>query len=60
MNLWPYKQDTDYTFGKAFFGAVKLTKYADPDKYKHSGYGIGFAVRGSISLSDGGGFGKNS
>ena len=25
-----------------FFGAAKLTKNADPDKYKHSGYDIGF------------------
>ena len=29
------------------------------DKYKHSGYGIGFDARGSFSLSDGSGFGKN-
>ena len=25
-----------------FFGAAKLTKTADPDKYSNSGYGIGF------------------
>ena len=23
-------------------GSIKLTKNADPDKYKHSNYGIGF------------------
>ena len=26
----------------ALFGAVKLTKISDIDKYKYSGYGIGF------------------
>ena len=26
----------------ALFGAVKLTKNADIDKYKYSGYGTGF------------------
>ena len=26
-----------------FPGSVKLTKNTDPDKYKYSGYGIGFA-----------------
>ena len=31
------------------FGAVKLTKYADIDKYKYSEYGIGFDSRGSFS-----------
>ena len=25
-----------------FFGALKLSKIADPDKYSNSGYGIGF------------------
>ena len=37
-----------------------MTKNADPDKYKNSGYGIGFDARGSFSLSDGNGFGKNA
>ena len=41
------------------FGAVKLTKNADFDKYKYSGYGIGFYLQGSFSLSNGSGFGKN-
>ena len=35
------------------FGAVKLTKNADPDKYNYSGYGIGFDLRLEFSLSDG-------
>ena len=29
-------------FGNSLFGAIKLTKNADFDKYKYSGYGIGF------------------
>ena len=30
------------------FGAVKLTKNVDIDKYKYSGYGIGFDTRGTF------------
>ena len=33
-------------------GAVKLTRNADPDKYKCSGYGIGFDLRSKFSLRD--------
>ena len=40
------------------FGAIKLTKNADVDKYKYSGYGIGFDSRGSFSHPSGGD-GKN-
>ena len=39
-------------------GAVKLTKNADPDKYKYSSYGIGFDLCSEFSLSDGS-MGKN-
>ena len=39
------------------FGAVNLTKNADIDKYKYSGYGIGFDRNGEFSF--GNGFGKN-
>ena len=35
------------------FGAVRLTKNADIDKYGYSGYGIGFDRRGSFSFPDG-------
>ena len=31
-------------------GAVKLTKNANPDKYKYCGYGIGFDTRGMFRL----------
>ena len=33
----------------ALFGAVKLTKNTDIDKYKYSGYGIGFDGHGFYS-----------
>ena len=45
-------------FGVKVFGAVTLTKNADIDKYRYSGYGIGFDRRSSFSFP-GGGFGQN-
>ena len=39
------------------FGSVKLTKKPDIDKYKYSGYGIGFDRQGKFSF--GNGFGQN-
>ena len=39
-------------------GAVKLTKNADPDKYRYNGYGIGFDLPSELSLPDGS-MGKN-
>ena len=44
--------------GNCLFGSVKLTKNDNPDKYKYSGYGIGFDSREEFSLSDGS-YGKN-
>ena len=41
------------------FGDVKLTINANPDKYKYSGYGIGFDTSRSFSLSDGSVFDKS-
>ena len=40
------------------FGAVKLTKNADIDKFQYFGYGIGFDREGSFSFH-GSGFGRN-
>ena len=34
----------DFTLGNSLFGAVKLTKNSDFDKYKYSEYGIGWYV----------------
>ena len=36
--------------GNCLFGAVKLTKNADLDKYQCSGYGIGFDARSQFLL----------
>ena len=36
------------TLKNCLFGAVKLTKNPDIDKYKYSGYGIGFDRRGKF------------
>ena len=42
----------DYaTLENSFFGAVKLVKNTDIDKYKYSGYGIGFNRRGTFSVA---------
>ena len=48
----------DPTLKIYLFGAVTLTKNADIDKYKYSGYGIVFDRRGSFSFL-GGGFGQH-
>ena len=48
----------DSTLKISLFGAIKLTKNVDIDKYRYSGYGIGFDRKGSF-LFPGGGFGQN-
>ena len=45
--------NTDFTLGNCFFGSVKLTKNADPDKCKYTNYGIGFDSRSEFLLTDG-------
>ena len=37
--------NADFTLGNCLIGSVKLSKNADLDKYKYSGYGIGFDSR---------------
>ena len=49
---------SDPTIKNCLFGAVTLTKNADIEKYKYSGYGIGFDRRSSFSFPSGG-FGQN-
>ena len=46
------------TLENYLFGAVSLTKNADIDRYKYSGYGIGFDRKGELSFG-GRGFGRN-
>ena len=45
LDTWSRDLNTDFTLGNCLFGAVKLTKNDDPDKYGHIGYGIGFDAR---------------
>ena len=42
-----------FYFKRLLFGSVKLTKNADTDKNKYSGYGIGFDSHSAFSLPDG-------
>ena len=58
INLWNYVDSSDPTRGNSLFGAVKLVKNADIDKYKYSGYDIGFDTTGTFSFPPGG-FGKD-
>ena len=48
----------DPALENCLFGAVKLTKNSDIDKYKYTGYGIGFDSKGSFLFPDGS-FGQN-
>ena len=41
------------TLGNSMFGAVKLTKNADIDKYKYYGYGTGFDRKATFSFDNG-------
>ena len=43
--------DSDPTIKNCLFDAVTLTKNADIEKYKYSGYGIGFDRRSSFSFT---------
>ena len=49
---------SDPTIRNCLFGAVTLTKNADIEKYKYSGYGIGFDRRSTFSFPIGR-FGQN-
>ena len=55
--MWDCGYDDCSRLENSLFGAVKLTKNVDIDKYKYSGYGIGFDRRGTFSVANG--FGKN-
>ena len=42
LKLWTHSTATKFTLINLLFGAVKLTKNFDPDKYRYSGYGVKF------------------
>ena len=49
----------DPTLENCLFGAIKLTKNSDINKYIYSGYGLGFGSKGTFSHPDGTSFGQN-
>ena len=53
MNKSDNTTSSDPTLENCLFGAVSLTKNADIDKYKYSGYGIGLDRRGTFSFANG-------
>ena len=52
LNPWLRNLNTYFTLRNCLFSSVKLTKNADPDKYKYSGYGIGFDSRSEFVFTD--------
>ena len=56
--LIPGVNNSGVTLENCLFGAAKLTKTTDIDKYKYSGYGIGFDSRVSFTHPSSG-YGKN-
>ena len=53
MNKSDNTTSSDPTLENCLFGAVSLTKNSDVDKYKYSGYGIGFDRKGTFSFGNG-------
>ena len=53
LSPWLWHLDIDFTLKSCFFRSTKLTKNNDSDKYKYSGYGIGFDSRSEFSFTDG-------
>ena len=49
LDTWSRGLNTNVTVDKCLFGAMKLTKKTDPDRYGYSGYGIGFDARSQFS-----------
>ena len=58
LDPWSRDLNTIFTLNNCLFGSLKLTKNADPDKYKYSGCGIRFDSPSEFLLTDGG-MGKN-
>ena len=52
LERWSRVLNTDFFVKDCLFGAVKITKNADPDKYVYIVYGIGFKSCSEFSLPD--------
>ena len=49
---WLRNLSACFTLNNCLFRSVKLTKNADPDKYKYNGYCIGFDSRSEFLFTD--------
>ena len=58
LDTWSRDLNTEFALGGCLFQSVKLNKNFDTDKYKYSGYSVGFDLRSEFSLPDGS-MGKN-
>ena len=52
LDAWSKELNIDFTLKDCLFGAIKLSKNADPDKYSYSGYGIEFDPCSLFSLQN--------
>ena len=52
LNAWLRTLNTDFTLNNCLFGSVRLTKNAYLDKYKYSGYDIGFDSRSEFLFTE--------
>ena len=50
LNTWSEDLNAEFTLKDYLFGAVKLTKNANRNKYPYSGYGIRFDFRSLFSI----------
>ena len=50
LYTWSRDLNTDFTLKTCFLGAVSLTRNADTDNYKYSGYGIGFYPKSRFTI----------
>ena len=53
INVWDRGYVDNSTLEKSLFVVVKLVKNVNTDKYKYSGYGIGFERHGIFSVGNG-------
>ena len=51
LNTWWRDPNTDFALSGCLFGAMKLTKNADPSKHRYCGYVIRFGARLQFSLA---------
>ena len=52
LDTWSKNLNAEFTLKDCWFGNVKITKNADPDKFSYSGYGIGFDFRSLFSITN--------